>query len=69
MSESVKINLGAGGHKWMYDAGSLIHRLREAGFVEAERVAFREGRNMDVARLDTRSAFHLHAEAFKHPGR
>lgn len=54
-----------GGHKWMYDADSLMLRLREAGFTDAQRVPFREGRNREVAELDTRSPFHLHVEAFK----
>lgn len=54
-----------GGHKWMYDAESLMLRLQEAGFTGAQRVSFREGRDREVAKLDTRSPFHLHIEAFK----
>lgn len=54
-----------GGHKWMYDAESLLLRLRDAGFEDARRVAFGEGNDREAARLDNRSPFHLHVEAFK----
>jgi predicted SAM-dependent methyltransferase len=58
-----------GGHKWMYDAESLIARLRSVGFVDIERVGFREGKNREIAMLDHRSPHHIHVETFKpaHP--
>lgn len=54
-----------GGHKWMYDAESLIARLRSAGFVDVARVDFREGKIREAAALDHRSPQHIHVEAFK----
>jgi predicted SAM-dependent methyltransferase len=54
-----------GGHKWMYDGESLLEHCRRAGFEDARRVGFREGRDRETAQLDTRSPFHVHVEAFK----
>jgi SAM-dependent methyltransferase len=34
-----------GGHRWMYDAASLIHRMQQAGFAEVQAHAYREGRS------------------------
>jgi SAM-dependent methyltransferase len=59
------LRIEADGHRWMYDAESLLLRLREAGFPDADRVGFQEGRDAEVAQLDSRSAFHIHAEAIK----
>jgi predicted SAM-dependent methyltransferase len=58
-----------GGHRWLYDAESLLHLLREAGFQSARRVPFGEGASAEAASMDTRSAFHLHVEAAKTAGR
>jgi predicted SAM-dependent methyltransferase len=57
-----------GGHHWMYDGTSLAHLVREAGFVDATRVDFRQGRDSEAAALDYRSAFHVHLEAFRPEG-
>jgi len=54
-----------GGHKWMYDAESLILRVRRAGFTDVERVAAGSGRDPETAKLDSRSTQHVHLEAFK----
>ena len=54
-----------GGHKWMYDAESLRHRLTSAGFIEIKQVARGEGREPSAAQLDHRSAHGLHFEAVK----
>ena len=39
----VKKVLGGDSHQWLYDADSLAHLLREGGFTEIRRRAFREG--------------------------
>ncbi len=54
-----------GGHKWMYDAESLILRVQRAGFTDIERVAAGSGRDPETAKLDSRSPQHIHLEAFK----
>ncbi len=57
-----------GGHRWVYDGPSVMQRVREAGFVDVERVGAGEGRDREVAALDHRSPFHVHVEAFKPAG-
>ena len=42
-------------HRWGYDAESLMHRLRAAGFREVRQVAYREGND---ARLSQDRAEH-----------
>jgi predicted SAM-dependent methyltransferase len=41
-------------HKWWYNETSLSHSLRQAGFHEVYRCAFRQGRCADLELLDNR---------------
>jgi SAM-dependent methyltransferase len=54
-----------GGHRWMYDGASLSDRLARAGFREIEVVGYRDGRDREVAALDSRPRSSVHIEARK----
>lgn len=52
-------------HKWMYDAASLSALLRDAGFVQIEEKAFREGTTPNLDLLDNYEGVTLRIEARK----
>lgn len=47
-------NLSGHWHQWLYDAGSLVALLAEAGFERIEVVEYRQGRCPDLERIETR---------------
>ena len=57
-----------GGHRWMYDAESLMQRAHEAGFTDVRPVAYRQGRCKAAAALDNQPRSSIYVEARK-PGR
>lgn len=56
-----------GGHKWRYDADSLLHRLRRAGFAQIQASQCRQGKCGVAAALDNQPRSSVYIEAQK-PG-
>jgi SAM-dependent methyltransferase len=53
------------GHRWMYDGASMSDRMVAAGFSEVEVVGYRQGRDAEVAALDSRPRDSVHIEGTK----
>jgi hypothetical protein len=54
-----------GGHKWMYDAESLMQRLRQTGFIDIQSVGYRQGSCEAAAALDNQPRSTVYIEAVK----
>lgn len=61
----LNVAMRAWGHKYVYDEGELVHRLREAGFTAIERCAPGESSHAELRGLETRDDSLLVVEATK----